>query len=41
MAADITIFDPAAVRDDATCAKGAPPTTGIPHVIVNAGPTSR
>jgi len=35
MVADITIFDPATVRDNATFAKGTLPSTGIPHVIVN------
>lgn len=35
MVADITILDPNTVRDNATYAKGTPPTTGIPFVIVN------
>lgn len=35
MVADITIFDPKTVRDNATYAKGTLPTTGIPFVIVN------
>ena len=35
--ADITIFDPEMVRDNATCkpGEGCLPTTGIPYVIVN------
>ncbi len=35
--ADITIFDPATVRDNSSLGKGKNglPTTGIPHVIVN------
>jgi hypothetical protein len=35
MVADITIFDPQTVTDNATYAKGTLPSTGIPHVIVN------
>ncbi|MFC1765783.1 amidohydrolase family protein [Planctomycetota bacterium] len=35
MVADITIFDPETVRDNATYAKGTVPSTGIEHVIVN------
>lgn len=35
MVADITIFDPATVTDNATYAKGTLPSTGILHVIVN------
>ena len=35
MVADITIFDPKTVKDNATYAKGTLPSTGIPHVIVN------
>ena len=35
MVADITIFDPETIRDNATYAKGTLPSTGIPHVIVN------
>jgi N-acyl-D-glutamate deacylase len=35
MVADITIFDPAKVTDNATYEKGAQPSTGIPYVIVN------
>jgi len=35
MIADITIFDPKTVRDNATYMKGTLPTTGIPFVIVN------
>ena len=35
MVADITIFDPKTVTDNATYAKGTLPSTGIPHVIVN------
>jgi len=35
MVADITIFDPKSVTDNATYAKGTLPSSGIPHVIVN------
>jgi len=35
MVADITIFDPETVTDNATYAQGTLPSTGIPHVIVN------
>ena len=35
MVADITMFDPETVRDNATYAKGTLPSTGIKHVIVN------
>lgn len=35
MVADITIIDPATVKDNASYAQGALPTTGIPYVIVN------
>jgi N-acyl-D-glutamate deacylase len=35
MVADITIFDPEKVTDNATYAKGTLPSSGIPHVIVN------
>ncbi|MEX1301347.1 MAG: hypothetical protein AB1Z16_04230, partial [Desulfotignum sp.] len=35
MVADITMFDPETVRDNATYAKGTLPSTGILHVIVN------
>lgn len=35
MVADITIFDPATVTDNATYEKGTLPSTGIPCVIVN------
>lgn len=35
MVADITMFDPKSVTDNATFAKGTMPSTGIPHVIVN------
>src|SRR5210317_58471 len=35
MVADITIFDPETVRDNATYAKGTLPSTGILHVLVN------
>jgi N-acyl-D-glutamate deacylase len=35
MVADITMFDPETVRDNATYAKGTLPSTGIEHVIVN------
>ncbi len=33
--ADITIFDPATVTQNATPANGALPSTGIPYVVVN------
>ena len=33
--ADLTIFDPATVKDNATPAMGTLPSTGIPYVIVN------
>jgi N-acyl-D-glutamate deacylase len=35
MVADITIFDPETVRDNSTYAKGALPSSGILHVVVN------
>jgi N-acyl-D-aspartate/D-glutamate deacylase len=35
MVADITLLDPATVKDNATYAQGTLPTTGIPYVIVN------
>jgi hypothetical protein len=35
MVADITIFDPETLKDNATFAKGTLPSTGIPHAIVN------
>lgn len=35
MVADITLFDPKTVTDNATYAKGTLPSTGIPHVVVN------
>jgi len=35
MVADITIFDPATVTDNATYANGTQPSSGIPFVIVN------
>lgn len=35
MIADITLFNPKTVTDNATYAKGTLPSTGIPHVIVN------
>ena len=35
MIADITLFDPKTVTDNATYAKGTLPSTGIPYVIVN------
>jgi len=35
MVADITVFDPENVTDNATYEKGARPSTGIPYVIVN------
>lgn len=35
MVADITIFDPEKVTDNATFEKGTLPSTGIPHMIVN------
>ena len=33
--ADLTIFDPATIKDNATPQMGTLPSTGIPHVIVN------
>ncbi len=33
--ADITIFDPATVKDNATPKMGGLPATGIPYVVVN------
>ena len=33
--ADITIFDPDTVKQNATPANGALPSTGIPYVVVN------
>ena len=33
--ADITIFDPATVKDNATPASGGLPSSGIPYVVVN------
>ena len=33
--ADITIFDPATVKDNATMKAGGLPSSGIPYVIVN------
>ena len=35
MLANITIFDPATVTDNATYANGTQPSIGIPYVIVN------
>jgi hypothetical protein len=35
MVADITIFSPEKVKDNATYVKGATPSTGIPYVLVN------
>ena len=35
MVADITIFNPETVTDNATFANGTKPSTGIPHVLVN------
>ena len=35
MVADITIFDPETIQDNATYAKGTIPSSGIPFVIVN------
>lgn len=35
MVADITIFDPKTVTDNATYEKGTLPSTGIPYVLVN------
>ena len=35
MVADITMFDPETVRDNATYATGTLPSSGIEHVIVN------
>ncbi|MDH3961390.1 MAG: hypothetical protein OET55_08990, partial [Desulfuromonadales bacterium] len=33
--ADITIFDPETVQDNATMKDGGLPSTGIPYVLVN------
>lgn len=33
--ADVTVFDPATVTDNATMQKGGLPSTGIPYVVVN------
>jgi N-acyl-D-glutamate deacylase len=33
--ADITVFDPATVKQNATPASGGLPSTGIPYVVVN------
>jgi N-acyl-D-glutamate deacylase len=33
--ADLTVFDPATVTDNATIPKGSLPATGIPYVVVN------
>jgi N-acyl-D-glutamate deacylase len=35
MDADIVVFDPETVTDNATMANGALPSTGIPYVVVN------
>ena len=35
MIADITIFDPETIQDNATYEKGTLPSTGIPHMLVN------
>lgn len=35
MVADITIFNPATVRDNSTYDNGAAPTTGIEYVLIN------
>jgi len=35
MVADITMFDPKTVKDNATYEKGTIPSTGIPYVVVN------
>jgi hypothetical protein len=35
MVADIVMFDPKTVTDNATYEKGTLPSTGIPHAIVN------
>ena len=35
MVADITIFDPETVKDNATYAQGTIPSSGIPYVLVN------
>uniref|UniRef100_A0A7S2ZW01 Amidohydrolase 3 domain-containing protein n=1 Tax=Rhodosorus marinus TaxID=101924 RepID=A0A7S2ZW01_9RHOD len=39
--ADITIFDPDTIRDNATRENGAAASSGIPHVIVNGTPIVR
>jgi N-acyl-D-aspartate/D-glutamate deacylase len=33
--ADITVFDPAEVKDNSTMKDGGLPSTGIPYVVVN------
>jgi N-acyl-D-glutamate deacylase len=33
--ADITIFDPATIKDNSTPQQGGLPSTGIPYVVVN------
>jgi N-acyl-D-aspartate/D-glutamate deacylase len=39
--ADITVFDPAAIRDRATFEKGLAFSAGIDHVLVNGTPVVR
>ncbi|KAJ8909049.1 hypothetical protein NDN08_005747 [Rhodosorus marinus] len=39
--ADITIFDPETITDNATRENGAAASSGIPHVIVNGIPIVR
>jgi hypothetical protein len=38
MVADIVVFDPETVKDNATYTEGTLPTTGIPYVLVNGVP---
>jgi N-acyl-D-aspartate/D-glutamate deacylase len=39
--ADLTVFDPATITDNATREQGALPSSGILHVIVNGTPVLR
>ena len=38
MVADVTIFDPAMIADQATYANPARPSVGVAHVLVNGEP---
>jgi N-acyl-D-amino-acid deacylase len=38
MAADVVVFDPEAIRDNATFADGRQLATGVEHVLVNGEP---